>query len=63
VYVALSGPPLLVRVEQHGATTPGGRADCGHAPNDTSPATKSATFDFTAWGSTVSITPPPSGAT
>jgi len=62
VYVALTGPPLLVRVEQHGATTKGGTADCGHPPSDTSPPTKSAVFDFTGWGTPVTITPPPSGA-
>jgi hypothetical protein len=58
-YVAVSGPPLLVREVVHGATTPGGRVDCGHAPDDTSPPTVSATYDFRDWGRAVTITPPP----
>ena len=58
-YVALSGPPLLVRVVVRGATTPGGRVDCGHPANDTGPPTVSATYDFAEWGAAVSITPPP----
>lgn len=58
-YVAISGPPLLVREVVHGATTPGGRVDCGHPPEDTSPPTVSATYDFRDWGRAVTVTPPP----
>jgi hypothetical protein len=61
VYVTVSTPARLVRVVDHGATTPGGRADCGHAASPGTPATTSATFDFANWGATVTVTPPPSG--
>jgi hypothetical protein len=61
VYVTVSTPARLVRVVDHGATTPGGRADCGHATSPGTPPTTYATFDFTSWGATVTVTPPPSG--
>jgi hypothetical protein len=61
-YIALSGPPLLVRVVARGATTPGGSIACGHSPNDTGPPTVSATYDFGDWGAPVTVTPPPGGS-
>jgi hypothetical protein len=61
VYVTVSTPARLVRVVDHGATTPGGHADCGHATSPGTPATSSAVFDFTNWGDSVTVTPPPSG--
>jgi hypothetical protein len=60
VYVAISGAPHVVRLVSHGATTAGGRPDCGHAAAS-GPQTTSATFDFGDWGATVTVTPPPSG--
>jgi hypothetical protein len=60
VYVIVSGAPRVVRLVTHGATTPGGRPDCGHAAAS-GPQTTSATFDFSDWGATVTVTPPPSG--
>jgi hypothetical protein len=62
VYVSLTGPPRLVRVVQHAAATPGGRADCGHAGAGSSPGISSASFDFSDWGAAVAVTPPPSAA-
>jgi hypothetical protein len=61
VYVTVSMPARLVRVVDHGATTPGGRSDCGHAASAGSPPISTATFDFTDWGRSVTVTPPPSG--
>lgn len=61
VYVGLSGPPRLVRVIDHGATTPGGHSDCGHAGTGGGPPTASAKFDFSGWGAPLTVTPPPSG--
>jgi hypothetical protein len=61
VYVTVSGAPRLVRVVDHGATTAGGRADCGHAAASSGPPTSSASFDFRDWGAQVTVTPPPSG--
>ena len=61
VYISASTPARLVRVVDHGATTPGGRADCGHAVSAGSPSTSSASFDFGDWGGAVTVTPPPSG--
>lgn len=61
-YVAISGLPRLVRVEDHGATTPGGAPNCGHA-GSTGPPTATASFDFENYGAPVTVTPPPSGAT
>lgn len=61
-YVAISGLPRLVRVEDHGATTPGGAPNCGHA-GASGPPTASASFDFEDYGAPVTVTPPPSGAT
>jgi hypothetical protein len=60
VYVTVSGAPRVVRLVTHGATTAGGRADCGHAAAS-GPQTTSATFDFSDWGATATVTPPPSG--
>jgi hypothetical protein len=62
VYVAVTGAPRLVRVVDHGAGTPGGRTDCGHAAAAASgPPTLSAKFDFSDWGKPLTVTPPPSG--
>ena len=61
VYVTVSTPARLVRVVDRGASTPGGRADCGHAASPGAPSTTSATFDFASWGAAVTVTPPPSG--
>ena len=62
VRVEIRGGGLrLVRVVDHGGSTPGGRNDCGHAAASGGPPTKSAKFDFTDWGRAVTVTPPPSG--
>ncbi|HEX6491968.1 MAG TPA: hypothetical protein VF112_00570, partial [Candidatus Dormibacteraeota bacterium] len=60
-YITVSTPARLVRVVEHGASTPGGRADCGHATSPGTPPTATADFDYADWGRTVTVTPPPSG--
>jgi hypothetical protein len=62
VYVSVTGPPRLVRVVQHAAATPGGRADCGQAGATSGPGISNASFDFSDWGAAVTVTPPPSAA-
>ena len=61
VYITVATPARLVRAVDHGATTPGGRADCGHATSPGTPPTSNAVFDFADWGRSVTVTPPPSG--